>query len=190
MKTSHDFSSGVSVSLKTDSFSYDLAREQADLTFAASGTDQTGQRSRFRKTGFLQDGFPLCSLEQGLLRSQIAIGKSPPATGEAENRFRPELGRRRVHEDEAASGSQQAMQIAQSSAHIFDRVQHIGADNEVERSRFQFLIGSGFFEIENLKFHFWKRRQLLRGGGKESGRDVAEDVGMQATLEQRQNLRS
>jgi hypothetical protein len=58
-----------------------LAREQADLTFAASGTDQSGQRIRFRKTGFLQHGFPLRSLEQWLLRSQVAIGKPPPAAG-------------------------------------------------------------------------------------------------------------
>jgi hypothetical protein len=45
------------------------------------------------------------------------------------------------------------MQVAQCGAHIFDCVQHIGADNEVERFRFEFLLDRRLFEIENLKFH-------------------------------------
>ena len=57
------------------------------------------------------------------------------------------------------------MQIAQCGAHIFDGVQHVGADDEIERLRFEFLFGARFFEIENLEVHFGKCRQLLRGAG-------------------------
>ncbi len=77
------------------------------------------------------------------------------------------------------------MQISQRGAHIADRVHHVGADDEVERRRFQFLLDARFFEIENLEFHFRKRRQLLRCAGEKSSRHIAEDVGMQTTLEQR-----
>ena len=48
------------------------------------------------------------------------------------------------------------MQIAQCGAHIADGVQHVGADDEVERPRFEFLLDAGFFEIENLELHFRK----------------------------------
>ena len=56
--------------------------------------------------------------------------------------------------------------------------------------RFEFLVDARFFEIENLELHLRKRRQLLRGAGKKCGRDIAECVGMQTALEERQNLRS
>ena len=57
-------------------------------------------------------------------------------------------------------------------------------------SRSELLLDARFFEIENLELHLRKRRQLLRGAGEKSGRDIAEDVGMQAALEERENLRS
>jgi hypothetical protein len=80
------------------------------------------------------------------------------------------------------------MQIAQGCAHIAHRVQHVGPDDEVECISFKFLVGARFFEIENLEFHFRKCRQLLRCAGEKRGRDVAEDVGMQVALEERQDL--
>ena len=77
------------------------------------------------------------------------------------------------------------MQIAQCGAHIVDGVQHVGPNDEIERSRFEFLFDARFFEIENLKLHFGKCRQLLRGAGKECGRNIAEYVGMQTALRER-----
>ena len=64
-KTSHDFSSGACkwVSDRHRSFLVGLACQQADLTFASGWAGQTGQRSRFRETGFPQHRFPLRSLE-------------------------------------------------------------------------------------------------------------------------------
>ena len=56
--------------------------------------------------------------------------------------------------------------------------------------RFEFLFDARFFEIENLELHFRKRRQLLRRAGEKRGRDIAENVGVQAALEQRQDLRA
>ena len=61
------------------------------------------------------------------------------------------------------------MQIMQCSTHIADGVQHVGPDNEVECSCFEFLLHAWFFEIENLELHLQKRRQLLRGAGKKCG---------------------
>ena len=53
--------------------------------------------------------------EQRLMRTQIAIGEAPPAAGEAEDRFGPQLRRRGVHEDEAAARREQIVQMAAAS---------------------------------------------------------------------------
>ena len=78
-----------------------FAREQADLAFATGWTNQARQRSRLAEAGSSQHALPLRALQQRLVRAQIAIGETPPAAGEAEDRFRPELRRGHVHEDEA-----------------------------------------------------------------------------------------
>ena len=95
------------------------------------------------------------------MRTQRTVGESPPSTGEAEDRLGPQLRRGRVHEDEAAARREQIMQMAERHADIAHRVQHIGADNEVERACGEILIGARFFEIENLALDFGERGQLL-----------------------------
>ena len=80
------------------------------------------------------------------------------------------------------------MQISQCGAHIAHRVHDVGSDNEVERCRFQFLLHARFFEIEDLELHFRKGGELLLRSGKESSGHIAEDVGMQSALEERQRL--
>jgi len=79
--------------------------------------------------------------------------------------------------------------VAERRGNIAYRVQHIGADDEVERSCGEILIGARFFEIENLALDFGERGQLLQRAGKEARRDVGERVGVQAALQQRQHLR-
>jgi hypothetical protein len=70
------------------------------------------------------------------------------------------LRRRRVHEDEAAARHQQIPQMAERDTDISDRVQYIGADDEVERSGGEPLLRARFFEIENLALDFGKRGQF------------------------------
>ncbi len=76
------------------------------------------------------------------------------------------------------------MQVPQCGTHIADGVQHVGPNDEVECRRVESLFHAWFFEIENLKLHLRKRRQLLRGAGKKCGRDIAVYVGMQAALQE------
>ncbi len=66
---------------------------------------------------------------------------------------------------------------------------HIRADNEVERARLQLLFRGRFFEIENLELDLGKGGQLFAGAGEKGRRDVAKNIGMQAALELRQGLR-
>ena len=79
--------------------------------------------------------------------------------------------------------------MAERGANIADRVQHVGADDEVERTCGELLIRAWFFEIENLALDFRESRQLLQRAGKECRGDIGERVGVQAALEQRQHLR-
>jgi len=77
------------------------------------------------------------------------------------------------------------MNVAQSSAHIFDRVQHVRSDDEIERLRFRVSAPRKFLEIKNLELHFRKCRQLLRRAGEKCGPgDIAECVGMQVALQE------
>ena len=86
-------------------------------------------------------------------------------------------------------GREQIVQMAERRADIAHRVQHVGADDEVERSGGEILLGARFFEIENLALDFGERGQLLQRAGEEARRDIGERVGVQAALEQRQHLR-
>ena len=65
---------------------------------------------------------------------------------------------------------------------------HVGAEDDVEMARLELLVRAGFFEVELLELHLGKRRQFLPTCGKERGRDIAENVGMQAAPEERQHL--
>ena len=91
-----------------------------------------------------QHSLPLRPLQQRLMRTQRAVGEPPPTTRETEDRLGPQLRRRGVHEDEAAARRQQIMQMAERRADIAHRVQHVGADDEVERSGGEILIGARF----------------------------------------------
>ena len=167
-----------------------LSREQSDLAFTTRGPINPGQRSHFAKTRLVQHSLPLRALQQRLIRTQLAIGEPPPAARETEDRLGPQLRRRHVHEDEAAARRQQIMQMAERRAHIAHRVQHIGADDEVERScvedparcpvsrdRKSCISTSG------------NAASFCMRAGEESRRDVGERVGVQAALQQRQHLR-
>ena len=65
---------------------------------------------------------------------------------------------------------------------------HVSAEDDVEVTRLELLLGAGFFEVELLELNLGKRRQFLATGGEERGRDIAENVGMQAAPEERQHL--
>ena len=166
-----------------------LSCEQSDLALTTRWSNQPRQRSRLAKTCLCQHSLPLRALQQRLMRTQRAVGEPPPTARETEDRLGPQLRRRRVHEDEAAARRQQIMQMAEGRADIAHRVQHIGPDDEVERSCGEILIGARFFEIENLALDFGECGQLLQRAGKEARRDVGERVGVQAALEQRQHVR-
>ena len=113
---SHDFSAGVSTAVRDRrrSLLSGFPREQADLAFAASWPIRPGSEVVSLKPALAQHRFPLRALEQRLLRTQIAIGETPPAARQAEDRLGPELRRRRVHEDEAAARREQIVQMAQA----------------------------------------------------------------------------
>src|SRR6478672_4475133 len=62
--------------------------EQTDLAFAF-GTEQARQRSGFCETRLSQEDLPLGTPQQRMERSQISIGKAPPATHEAKDGLCP-----------------------------------------------------------------------------------------------------
>ena len=163
--------------------------ERAEQALAAGRSDEPWERSRLAEARLFQHALPLRAFQQRLLRTQVAIGEAPPAAREAEDRFGPQLRRRGVHEDEAAARREQVAQMAERRAHIAHRVQHVGADDEVERLRGEILFGAGFFEIENLALDLGEGGELLHRAGEEARRDIGERVGVQAALEQRQHLR-
>jgi hypothetical protein len=66
-----------------------LSCEQSDLAFTTRRSNQPRQRSRFAKTCLGQRALPLRTLQQRLIRTQFAVGKPPPAAGQAEDRFDP-----------------------------------------------------------------------------------------------------
>ena len=68
-------------------------------------------------------------------------------------------------------------------------MQHVGADDEIERASLEALLHARFLEIENFVFHLGKTGQLLHGAGEKCRRDIAEGVGMQPAFEQRQHMR-
>jgi len=52
--------------------------------------------------------------------------------------------------------------MAEGRAHVADRVQHVCADDEIERFRGEVLFDAGFFEIENLALDFREGGELLQ----------------------------
>src|SRR5438270_5344243 len=80
------------------------------------------------------------------------------------------------------------MQVPQGGADIGDGMEHVGSNDEIERSRLEVLLGKRFFEIENLRLNFRESGQLLHRTGKESGRDIGENIGVQTAFESRQKL--
>ena len=68
-------------------------------------------------------------------------------------------------------------------------MQHIGADDEIERARLVALLDARFFEIKTFVFDFGKTGKFLRGAAEKRRRDVTEGVGMQIAFEQRQHVR-
>ena len=91
-----------------------FACEEADLTFTAGRTDQSGQRSCLAKASFPQHCFPLRAFQQRMLRAKISILKAPPAAGQTENGVRPELRRGNVNEQETASRREQFVNVPQA----------------------------------------------------------------------------
>ena len=80
-----------------------------------------------RKTRFPEHGLPLRAFQEGMLRAKISIFEAPPAAGQTENRFRPELGSGNVHEQEGAPRREQFVNVPQSRADIGNGMEHIGA---------------------------------------------------------------
>jgi len=81
------------------------------------------------------------------------------------------------------------MDVAQRVAHVADRVNHVGAENEVKATRLELLRGAGFLQIECFEFHFGKGRELLPCRREECGGNIAEDVGLQPVGNERKHLR-
>src|ERR1041385_8240255 len=69
-------------------------------------------------------------------------------------------------------------------------MEHVGSNNEIERSRLEILFGERFFEIENFRLNFRESGQLLHRRRQETGRDVGENIRVQTALESRQELGS
>ena len=149
---SHDFSAGASdgASASAAGCCHALRANRPIWPSPPVGPIRPGSEAVFVEARLLQHALPLRALEQGLLRTQVAIGEPPPTARQAEDGFRPELRRRGVHEDEAAARREQVAQMAERRADVAHGVEHIGADDEVERSRGEILLGARFFEIENL----------------------------------------
>ena len=114
--------------------------EDTDLPFTTVGSMQTGQRNGLRESALFQCVLPLRALHQGLLRAQVAIRQVPPAARETENRFRPQLRSRDVHEHQSPTRDQQFVQHLQRRAHISNGVEHVRADDEIVGVRFKALI--------------------------------------------------
>src|SRR6185295_6773498 len=96
------------------------------------------------------------------MRTQRSIGEPPPTARQSEDRFGPQQRCGRVHKYDIAARCQESMQMAERLADITHRVQHIGADDEVERTFSETLLGAGLFEIENLALDLRKCGQLLK----------------------------
>ena len=77
-------------------------------------------------------------------RTQIPIGKAPPAGHETKNCLCPQLWNRHVHEDQVPARGEQIVQMPQHGAHIAHRVQHVGSDNEIKRSGLKACSVPGF----------------------------------------------
>src|SRR2546421_11876124 len=80
------------------------------------------------------------------------------------------------------------MQVPQGGADIGHSMEHVGSNDEIERSRLEVLLGKRFFEIENLRLDFRESGQLLHRAGKECDRDVGKNIGVQTAFESRQKL--
>ena len=159
---SHDFSGGASNRrARRPAGACHALRASRPIWPSPSGPIRPGSEAVSLKPVSRQHGFPLGALKQGMLRTQVAIGETPPAAGQAEDGFRPQLRRRHVHEDEAAAGASRSCRCASVSAHVAHRVKHVGADDEIERAQLEVLLGAGFFEIEDFVFHFGEGRELL-----------------------------
>ena len=166
-----------------------FAREEADLAFTARWTNQPGQGSRLTKARLPQHRLPLRAFKQRMVRAQVSIGEAPPAAGQTEDRFRPQLRSGDVNEQQTAARREQFVNVPQRHAHVADGMEHIGAEDEIERAGLEALFGARLFEIEDLELHLRKGRQLLHRAGEECRRHVTERIGVQAALEQRQHVR-
>ena len=164
-----------------------LAGEHADLAFAFRAVE-AGQGGGFGEADLAEHGFPLGALEERLFRAQVVVGEVPPAAGQAEDRFRPQLRGGDVHEHEGAAGGEQFMERAQGGADVGHGVEHVGADDEVAGPGLEALGGEGFFEVEDLEIDLGEGGELLAGGGEEAGRDIGEGVLVQAAIEEREEL--
>ena len=67
-----------------------------------------------------------------MVGTQIAIREAPPAAGEAKDRVQPQMRRGDIDKHQAAAGSQQSVDVAQSHTNIAHGVNHVGAENDVE----------------------------------------------------------
>src|SRR5215469_9373503 len=124
-----------------------------------------------------------------MMRTQVPIDKPPPTAHETEHRFRPQLRICDVHEYQVPSGPKQFVNMLKRRAQIAYRMEHIGADDEIEFARLESLVSAGLLKIENFVFYFWKAGELLLGAAKKCDRDVTEDVRMQSAIDQRQHVR-
>src|SRR6516165_5247808 len=113
-----------------------------------------------------------------MMRTQVPIGEPPPAAHETEHRFGPQLRVCDVHEYQVPSGRKQFVNMLKRRAQIAYRMQHIGRDNEIERASLESLLSTRPLKVKNFVFYRWKLGELLRGGGKKCGRDIAKDVRM------------
>ncbi len=163
-----------------DGWGESLAGEKGDLAFAAAGADEAGEGSRFLESGTGEDGFPLLAVEEGLVGSEVAVGEAPPSAGESEDGLGPELRTGGVHEDEAAAGNEEIVEVAEGGVDVGDGVEDVRAEDEVVRVGIESLVAAGFFEIEDFEGDFRVGGKLLTGRGEEGGGCIGESVGVDA----------
>ena len=135
-----------------------LRAKQPDLAFAACRADQPRQGGRFAETHFAASTRSHCARSSSGCsgrRSRSVKRHQPlvrPKTDSVHN-----CGVAMSMKTRLPPGASRSCRWPQRRAHIAHRVQHVGADDEIERARFEALLGARFFEIENLALDLRER---------------------------------
>jgi hypothetical protein len=116
-----------------------------------------------------KDCFPLITLEQGRFLTEIRVGETPPTAGQPENGLCPELWVGHVHEDQAAAGFDQFVQVLQRRTDVAHSVKYVRPDDEVERLSREALLRARLLDVEYLVLNFGEVCELLGRRGEEPG---------------------